>query len=901
MSAFRRFLRRLVHFFQPGRAEPELEREIAAHLDVLEDEFRRRGLSGADARLAARRALGGAEQAKERHRDARSFRWLNDLRQDTRFAMRAVGRAPGFAAVVAVTLALGIGANTAIFSVVHAVLLRDLPYPGADRFVRIALQFEPDDGSGTKTFAAPVSLQDLELLRSRSRTVSHLGTYGPEAATLSGRGEAVHLAGLRVSPQVLEMLQATPLMGRLLDPREEAPGLEHVVVVSYAMWQRRLAGDDGIVGKAIELNGTQYQVVGVMRQGFHFPDADTEFWVPYVWPPGAQPVIVGRMNAGGTFQAASAEVNDLLQAARRTRSSTGGAPRPPAPPPPPGVPTPPAGPTAGPPAPPGAGPPPPPGGGPAAGAPARNPGPVESRFVVVSLQHELVTGAMTPLVILSCAVGFVLLIACVNVSGLLLAHGARREREIWVRLALGAGRSRVLRQLLTESLCLTVLGGGAGVWLAVVGVRWLRVFGAAMPRQDLGATSIVPRLEEVSVDGTVLLFAVGVSLIVGLACGLAPALWYSRAGARGELAREGGASPGGVGPLRRSRGRALLVVVQVGLAVVLLLGSGLLVRSFVKLSSINPGYATARVVTFQVALSPGQSALTFATELAARLQGLPGVRAAGYADHLPLARSNLGHVLLGTRFQSSQSMVPPPPPPPPGAAGKPGFPIVHLVSRDFLAALGVDVVEGHGFSDDDPVGPPHSLLINRTLARSGFLGEHPVGMRVYTGGEVPWDVIGVVEDYRQTGLADPPGPEISRASIDRGRPTPCLAPRRRTSRCGPMDRRRRSFRRFGRWCTTWIRARCRTASRPWTTSCRTRFSGRGSTRGCSVCSRSSQARSRLSASTGASRLPSRGERARSGSGWRWVPRKPRCFAPSSATSSSWRRRVSQSDWWAVSR
>ncbi len=362
--------------------------------------------------------------------------------------------------------------------------------------------------------------------------------------------------------------------------------------------------------------------------------------------------------------------------------------------------------------------------------------------------------------ILSGAVGFVLLIACVNVGGLLLARGIRREREIWVRVALGAGRGRVVRQLVTESMLLTLVGGFAGIWLAVTGVRWLRVFGAAMPRQDLGASSIVPRLREVGIDGTVLLFALAVSLVAGLACGLAPALWQSRVEARGELARETSLSAPGFNLFRRSRGRALLVVVQIGLAVVLLLGSGLLIRSFLKLSSVDPGYATTRVLTFQVALSPNQAALRFSEQLIARVQGLPGVRAAGYADHLPLTRNNLGHAQLSTRSQARQSTGAPLPPPPPGVAGKPDFPVVHLVSRDFLSALGVDVLEGRGFSDADPVGRPHSLLINRTLARSGFVGDSPIGTRVYTGGDVPWDIIGIVEDVRETGLADPPGPEI---------------------------------------------------------------------------------------------------------------------------------------------
>ena len=770
MATFRRFLLRLVHFFQPHRTESELERELVSHLGVLEDEYKRRGLTDTEARLAARRAFGGVAQTKELHRDARSFRWLNDLRQDVRFAARALVGAPEFTAVVIGTLALGIGANTAIFSVVHAVLLRSLPYPGADRFVRIATQFQPDDESGIKTSAASMSFEDLEFLRSRSRTLSNLGTYVPEAVTLSGRGEAFHLNGVRISPQVMAMLEATPLIGRLLEPREEAAGRDRVAVISYSMWQHRFGGDDAILGKTIVLDGIQYEIVGVMRPGFQFPNADAEFWTPFVWGLQQRPHVVGRLAAGASFLTASTEVNDLMRVLGEERrsagapssigppSSPGAAPRPG--PPPSAGPPPPPGPRAGPPPPPGgpgAGPPPPPSGGPAKGAGPREP--IWRRLIVVSLHGDLTAAARTPLVILSGAVGFVLLIACVNVGGLLLARGIRREREIWVRLALGAGRSRVVRQLVTESMLLTLVGGFAGIWLAVAGVRSLRLFGAGMPRQDLGASSIVPRLDEVGIDGTVLLFALGVSVVAGVACGLAPALWQSHVEARGELARETSLSAPGFNLFRRSRGRALLVVVQIGLAVVLLLGSGLLIRSFLKLSSVDPGYATTRVLTFQVALSPNQPALRFSEELIARVQGLSGVQAAGYADHLPLTRSNLGHTHLSTRSQAGQSMGPPPPPPPPGVVGTPEFPTAHLVSRDFLSALGVEVIEGRGFSDADPVSGPHSLLINRTLARSGFVGDNPVGTRVYTNG-IPWDIIGIVEDVRETRLADPPGPGI---------------------------------------------------------------------------------------------------------------------------------------------
>jgi predicted permease len=535
-----------------------------------------------------------------------------------------------------------------------------------------------------------------------------------------------------------------PLMGRLFESREEDAGLAQVAIVSYAMWERRLERDPDIVGKAIVLDGTPYQVIGVMGPGFHFPDPDTEFWTPYIWPANAQPVVVGQIVETATFESASREIDTLLRAARRQRSNGVDAgprrgspgPPPPAPPPPPG---------------------PPRDGRANAGAPPPPSGPtssrglspaVEPRFVVVSLLDNIIADVRTPMTIVSCGVAFVFLIACVNVAGLLSARGLAREREIWLRLALGASRGRVIRLMMTESLLLTVAGGGVGVWLSMLGVRWIRTIGDVLPRTD-----------EIQVDAATLLAAVGLTLASGLACGLAPALWQSGADARRALAQRPSTTARGLRVLRRGRAHAALLVVQISLAVVLLLGGGLLIRSFLKLSSVDPGYAATQVLTFQVALPPGESALAFATELNARLQVLPGVKASGYADHLPLARSSLGHVHLTTQPQPSPSSSAPPPPPPPGVGGTLDYPTAHLVSPDFLTAMGVRVIEGRGLSDTDRTSQPRPLLINSLLARSGYLGEHPVGKTV-SGGSVAWTVVGVVEDFRETALASPPGAEI---------------------------------------------------------------------------------------------------------------------------------------------
>jgi predicted permease len=374
---------------------------------------------------------------------------------------------------------------------------------------------------------------------------------------------------------------------------------------------------------------------------------------------------------------------------------------------------------------------------------------VEPRFVVVSLLDNIVADVRTPMTIVSCGVAFVLLIACVNVAGLLSARSLAREREIWLRLALGASRGRVIRLMMTESLLLTMIGGGVGVWLSALGVRWMRTIG-----------DILPRADEIRVDTTTLLVAVGLTLASGVACGLAPALWQSGADARRARAQRSSTTSRGPRVLRRGRAHAALLVVQISLAVVLLLGGGLLIRSFLKLSSVDPGYAATQVLTFQVALPPGESALTFAADVNARLQVLPGVKASGYADHLPLARSSLGHVRLTTRPQPSSSSSAPPPPPPPGIGGKPDYPTAHLISPNFLTAMGVRVIEGRSLLDVDRTSQPRALLINKLLARSGYLGEHPIGTTVYTGGSVAWTVVGVVEDFRETAIASPPGAEI---------------------------------------------------------------------------------------------------------------------------------------------
>jgi putative ABC transport system permease protein len=282
----------------------------------------------------------------------------------------------------------------------------------------------------------------------------------------------------------------------------------------------------------------------------------------------------------------------------------------------------------------------------------------------------------------------------------------------------------------------------------------LQTFGTAIARRDLDSSSVVPRLEEVGVDGTALVFALLLALTVGVACGLIPALWQSRV--RASL---GPAHGTGTLGFRLSRARAVLLVGQIGLAIVLLLSSGLLIRSFIKLAGVNPGYATSSVLTFQVALPPGTPALSFSADVLARVQALPGVRAAGWADRLPLTSEGVGRTVLGLQPQAVTSVVPPPPPPP-GAAGKPDFPTLHIVSPDFLGALGATVVEGRSLADLDAGTRTESMLINRALAQSRYLGDQPIGTTVYLNGNNPWTVVGIVDDLHESGIGNPPGPQI---------------------------------------------------------------------------------------------------------------------------------------------
>jgi len=640
--------------------------------------------------------------------------WLDDLRRDTVLAARMLRRAPGFTTVAILTLALGIGANTAVFSVVNAVLLRSLPYKDPDRLVRIFGSVPAAAGTNGPSRRVPgVRVSDLAELRAQTTTLADVVFYLGASATLTGLDEARKLDGIRIAPEAFPMLGAVPLIGRTFEPREAAAGADGVVILSFTAWQRYFNGAPQALGRHLRLDDRSYEVVGVMPPAFQFPDAQTQFWVPFVatdFPQiGGSPI--ARLKDGVSLAAAAEEVTSILVHLHEAQPSRFGMP--PAPP----------------------------------------------QYELVRMKDEIVAPVRPALLVLAAAVGFVLLIGCVNVANLVLARTAARRRDIAVRLAVGASRGRLIAQALTESVLLSLAGGVAGALLAVGGVRLLRILGASLPRRDIGSGIGMPRLDEVGVDGSVLLFTLAISVVTGIVFGLLPALRFERGSGAMDVLRDGATSAtSGFNLFGRHRFQAMLVIAEIATATVLFVGGGLLINSLFRLSRVDPGYDPAHVLTAQVSL-PRRYAATvpaFGDELAARLQGLAGVTAVGYARQLPMVRMRQLTVLRFAAAMPSRM----PAPAPFDARQLPETPDMRVVSRDYLRAIGARVIDGRGFDERDGAGKPQVMLINRTLARSGYLGDHPIGRQVYGPGRSPWEIIGIVDDMRQFALDQDPDPQI---------------------------------------------------------------------------------------------------------------------------------------------
>lgn len=606
---------------------------------------------------------------------------------DLRHAARGLAKQPAFTAIVVLTLALGIGANCAIFSVVNAVLLRPLPYANPEELVAVY-----EERVSLARERGHVSPPDFIDWRAQNAVFKNIAAYTPASLNRTDGDEPERLVGALVSADLFPALGVSAAVGRTFVPEEDRPNAERVAVIGHELWQKRFGADRSVVGKAVTLNANSYEVIGVMPRGFEFPDKNTEVWLPLAIDPvtGNRAMhslkVVARLKDGVTLQRAEAEMRTIASRLEQVHEVNTG-----------------------------------------------------HSVNLFPLHSEVVGPVRAPLLILIGAVAFVLLIACVNVANLLLVRAAARQKEIAIRTALGASRSRIVRQFLAESLLLSLLGGAVGLLLATWGTDLL----VAISPAD------TPRLSEISTDRTVLVFTLLVSLLPGLAFGLLPALQFCRP-AISEGLKEGGRT--GASDASSGRIRSGLVVTEVALALVLLVGAGLLLKSFIRLRETNPGLDPKGVLTAQVLLprakyrEPQQQA-AFTRDVIERLQALPGVQLAGATVSLPLGE------LPASRYFSIEGR----PPTRPGEGANAHF---DLATPDFFRALGIPLRRGRHFDPRDGIGAPEVAIINEALAQKFFPDEDAIGKRIQIGDGSWHTIVGVVGNVRQTSLDQEAAPEF---------------------------------------------------------------------------------------------------------------------------------------------
>ncbi|MCI0485861.1 MAG: ABC transporter permease [Blastocatellia bacterium] len=617
---------------------------------------------------------------------------MDNLLQDIRYAIRMMIKRPGFTIVAVITLALGIGANTAIFSVTSAVLLRPLPYKDPDRLVMVwetnSIR-KVDDES-----VAPPNFLDWS---DQNQVFEHIAAFTSESFNLTGVAEPERLEGYRVSASLFPLLGVAPAMGRTFLPEEDRFGTGRVVLLSYGLWQRQFAADPQIVGKALTLNDESHTVVGVMPQGFYFQNKEIDVWVPIAFTDqdrnsrgGHYLEAVARLKPGVALDQAQAEMNVI---ATRLEQQY----------------------------------------------PASNKG---AGVRLVSLHEEIVGDTRPVLLLLLGAVGLVLLIACANVANMQLARAVMREKEMAIRASLGAARRRIIRQLITENILLALAGGALGLLLAFWGLETL----LSLTPGDIA------RLEETSIDWRVLGFTLGLSIGTGLVFGLAPALHASSSEPNQSL-KEGGRTTGGSSSRRL---RNLLVIAEVSLALVLLTGAGLMINSFLRLSSIDPGFNPYNLLTMRMDLPKAKygelrERANFYREVLDRVKAIPGVESAGMISFLPMAFPG-GSVSFAIEGQTA---------PLPDQAQGAGY---RVVSPDYFRAMGIPLIKGQMFSEQEAQESAGVVIINESMARRYWPGQDPLGKRLKIGratSNSPWlSVTGVVRDIRQIELSVDPRPEM---------------------------------------------------------------------------------------------------------------------------------------------
>jgi predicted permease len=670
----RRFFQRVLNFLRPHRGEGDLSREVASHLALLEDEYRRRGMAPERARQAARRSFGSVAQAKDLHREARSFVWLDDARMDFRQALRGCTKSPGFTAVAVLTLAAGIATNTAIFSVVNAVMIRPLPYSAPERLVRI---WESNEEIGRPS--SSVSYPNFLDWRATARAFEAMAAIEGDSFTMGTSEGAEIVRGANVTPHFLDVLGIAPAFGRNFLAEEERSGAgTRVAIITDAFWNRRFGSDRSVLGRRIRLDGDEYTIVGVLPPAFRWGDVEM-IATPLDADPAAARgnhilTVIGRLRDGATIERAQDELATVARGLSEQfpESNRGWSVR------------------------------------------------------LASFHDWLIPNEIRhALVILLGAVGVVLLIACANVTNLLLARAVVRQKELSIRAALGAARGRIVRQLFTESLLLSLLAAVTGLLGAAAVMRLLMRYGPAN----------LPRLEEVSFDLNVTLFALAASLGTAFLFGTIPAIFVAHQPAALALQDVARGSTGGRG---RQRLRATLTVVEVALSVTLLIGAGLLLRSFWNLQRVSPGFSPESVMVARVATQAGSNRRLFYERLLSEIRTLPGMVGAAATSGIPLWGGN-----TVTEF-----LVPGSVDAPRGEASANW----RLVSPGYFNTMGIPL-RGRDYAWND-AAPRTSIIISEAMARTHWPNQDPIGKTIVLRslGNRARTVIGVAGDVRHLSL-----------------------------------------------------------------------------------------------------------------------------------------------------
>jgi putative ABC transport system permease protein len=669
------------------RDDTTLRDEVSAHLRALEEQYRMEGMSAEAARTAARRQFGNMMLVQEDVREEFSFGALERLAQDLRYGLRILKAHPGFAFFTVLIMALGIGATTTMFSIVHGVLLRPLPFREPDRLVMLEEKWLP---RFPRFEASP---RDFLRWQQETTSFSGLAAFEDVPFTLASDERPERIVGARVSANLPALLGVAPVIGRTFRPEEDAYGSGLVILLGDNIWRRRFRADPGVIGTSVRLSGLNYTIVGIMPSTFSFPDK-AEIWTPMqftpkdVASPGNHIVwAIARLKPGVTHQQAQAEMDLMMPRLQTVWTAS-----------------------------------------------------------VIPLADHYFGDMRLALYILLGAAGLVLLIACVNIAGLLVARGSSRQREIAMRAAIGASRARILQQLLTETTLIALIGGALGILLTYVGVGSIKT---------LLATS-VPRLEDVTVSPAVIMFSVFVSIFTGLLFGLAPALRLSREDLNHSLKAGGRMSRSG----SQTRLRSALVACEVALAVVLLAGAGILLKSLSKILEVRSGMNAEHVLTAAINLptisyrEPHEQ-VRFVESLLGRLQAAPDVQAVAISTGLPFAGVEDSGIHFDGRTEGALT----------GTAAN-----HYRVTPGYFRVMQIPLVRGRLFSDDDTAASPPVVLINETMARRFFPDEDPIGKRLEISGPTYMrEIVGVVGDVKQEGLRRATAPQVYEAFAQKPR------------------------------------------------------------------------------------------------------------------------------------